>query len=180
MVQRYTDAMNLLRVTLLGLACAALPAVALSQWQWVDKEGRKVFSDRSPPADIPLKNIVRQPGSRSAAVEAPEPAATASQPAGLAVSTPRLSGKEKALEDKKKAAQDADAEKKKAQEEELAKLRADNCVRAKRSKASFDSGIRISRMNDKGEREFLDDATRASEAKRLESIIAKDCQPAGG
>jgi hypothetical protein len=34
-------------------------------------------------------------------------------------------------------------------------------------------------MNSKGEREYLDDATRAVETKRLEGIIATDCKPAG-
>ncbi len=172
--------MKLLRVTLLGLVCA-LPAVGFSQWQWIDKDGRQVFSDRSPPADIPARNILRQPGVKGVPVASPEPepAATASQSAKTAASAPKLSGKEKELEEKKKLAHAAEADKKKTQEEELAKLRADNCVRAKRSKASYDSGVRISQINDKGEREFLNDATRAAEAKRLEGIIASDCKPAG-
>ena len=172
--------MKLLRVTLLGLVCA-LPTAGFSQWQWIDKDGRKVFSDRSPPADIPAKNILRQPGVKGVPVAPPEaePAGTASQPAKTAASAPKLSGKEKELEEKKKLAQAAEADKKKAQEEELGKLRADNCARAKNSKVSFDSGVRISRTNDKGEREFLDDATRAAEARRLDGIIASDCKPAG-
>jgi hypothetical protein len=169
--------MKSLRVTLLGLALA-LPAVCLAQWQWIDKSGHKVFSDQSPPADIPAKNILRQPGVRSVAVAEPEaPAAAAAK---QAASAPKLSGKDKELEGKKKQAEAAAAEKKKAYEEEVAKVRADNCARAKRSKASFDSGARIARTNDKGEREFLDDATRAAETRRLETVIANDCKPAGG
>ena len=173
--------MKLLRVTLLGLAFA-LPAVGFAQWQWIDKNGRKVFSDQSPPADIPAQNILRQPGGKApaTATAAAEPVAAASEAAKPAASAPKLSGKDKELEEKKKKAVAVEAEKKKAQEEELAALRADNCARAKRSKASFDSGVRISRTNDKGEREILDDASRALEAKRLEGIIAKDCKPAGG
>ena len=172
--------MKVLRLTLIALACA-LPAAGFSQWQWIDKDGRKVFSDRSPPADIPAKNILRQPGVQGAPVAATEPetADTASQPVKPAASAPKLSGKEKELEDKRRLAQAAEADKRKAQEEELAKLRADNCVRARRSKTAFDSGVRISRINDKGEREFLDDAARALEAKRLDRIIASDCKPAG-
>jgi hypothetical protein len=174
--------MNLLRATLLGLACA-LPAVSLAQWQWIDKDGRKVFSDQSPPADVPAKNILRQPGQRTAApAPAAEPAApAASQPAKAAASgVLKLSGKDKELQEKKARADAAEAEKKKAHEEELAKVRADNCVRAKRSKATFDSGVRVSRMNDKGEREVMDDAARAAESKRLDGIIATDCKTAGG
>lgn len=168
--------MNLLRVTALGLACA-LPALAFAQWHWIDKDGRKVFSDQSPPADVPARNIVKQPGIRG--VAAAQPLAAASLPAKPAASAPKLSGKDKELQEKKKQAQAAEAEKKKADEEQAAKARADNCERAKRSKASYDSGIRIARINAQGEREYVDDATRASETKRLEVIIASDCKPAG-
>jgi hypothetical protein len=174
--------MKLLRATLLVLACA-LPAVSFAQWQWIDKDGRKVFSDQSPPADVPAKNILRQPGQRPALAPPPaaEPVAAASQPAKPAASGAlKLSGVDKQLQEKKARADAAEAEKKKAQEEELAALRADNCARAKRSKATFDSGVRVARTNDKGEREIMDDAARAAESKRLDGIIAKDCKAAGG
>ncbi len=167
--------MKLLRVTLLGLACA-LPALSLAQWQWIDKDGRKVFSDQSPPADIPAKNIIRQPGAKAAV--APEPVAAA-QPAKPAAPAPKPSGKDKELEARKKQAEAAAAEKQKADDEQLAKLKADNCQRARQSKAMFDSGARVARMNAKGEREYMDDASRAVETKRLEGIIAGDCNPAG-
>jgi hypothetical protein len=171
--------MNLLRATLLALACA-LPVLSLAQWQWIDKDGRKVFSDQSPPADIPAKNILRRPGSKAMQAPPAEPPAAASQPARAAASAPKLAGKDKELQEKKKLAEAAEAEKKKAKEEEIAKARADNCARAKRSKATFDSGVRVSITNDKGEREIMDDAARASETKRLEGIIASDCKAAGG
>lgn len=178
--------MKLLRLTLLGLALA-MPAASFAQWQWLDKDGRKVFSDQPPPTDVPTKNILRQPGAKShgtsSVVETPAAAASAASAAQAAkspASIPKLSGKDKELEEKKKKADAAEAEKKKEREDEIAKARADSCDRAKRAKASFDSGIRITRMNDKGEQEYLDDNTRAAEAKRLEGIIAKDCKPAGG
>jgi hypothetical protein len=167
--------MNLLRVAALALACA-LPVCSFAQWQWIDKNGRKVFSDQSPPADVPAKNIVKQPGVKGPA--APEPvAAAASEPAKPAAPVaPRPSGKDKALEEKKKQAEAAEVAKKKAAEEEAVKVRADNCERARSAKASFDSGVRITRTNAKGEREFLDDASRAAETRRLEGIIASDCK----
>ena len=62
----YTGPMLQLRVFALCLACM-LPLLAQAQWQWIDKDGRKVFSDRAPPSDIPDKNILKQPGSRVAA-----------------------------------------------------------------------------------------------------------------
>ncbi|HXD41818.1 MAG TPA: DUF4124 domain-containing protein [Ramlibacter sp.] len=169
--------MKLLRVTVLGLACA-LPALSFAEWQWIDKDGRKVFSDQSPPADIPAKNIIKQPGVKTPAAAEPV-AAAASQAARPAPPAPKVSGKDQELQEKRKQAEAAEAEKKKAYEEEVAKVRAGNCERAKLSKASFDSGARISRTNAKGEREYLDDAARAAETKRLAAIIANDCKTAG-
>ena len=169
--------MKLLRATLIGLVCA-VPALCLAQWQWIDKDGRRVFSDQSPPPEIPAKNILRQPGMRTAvALPTAEPQADAAKAA--ASSAPKLSGKEKELEDKKKQAEAAAAEKKKAHEAEVAKVKAENCARAKRAKATFDSGVRVVRTNDKGEREVMDDAARAAETKRLEAAMAIDCAAGG-
>src|SRR5688572_20090090 len=166
--------MKLLRLTLLGLACT-MPAVCLAQWQWIDNDGRKVYSDRSPPANIPANKILRQPGVKGT----PVVAEAAAEPAKVQASAPKITGKDKQLEEKKKQAEVAEAEKKKAEEEKLAKVRADNCLRARRAKAEMDSGARIARMNDKGEREIMDDAARTVESKRLDGIVASDCKPAG-
>ncbi len=175
--------MKLFRATLIALACA-IPVVAAAQWQWIDKDGRKVFSDRSPPSDVPADKILRQPGPKVAASPAvgaapvATPAAAASAPKPGA-SAPKVTGKDPQLEAKKKQTEAAEAEKKKAQEEQAAATRADNCIRAKRAKAGLDSGARIARTNDKGEREFLDDAARAAEVKRTDAIITSECKPAG-
>ncbi len=40
----------------------------------------------------------------------------------------------------------------------------------------MDSGMRVARVNDKGEREILDDNARAAEQRRLQSIIDSDCK----
>ncbi len=171
--------MNFSRVFLFGVACL-MSVSAIAQWQWIDKDGRKVFSDRAPPADTPDKNILKQPAGRShssdlpaaAVVPAADAGAAAPQPAAVA---PKLGGKDKELEEKKKQAEDAEAGKKKAEEQKIAKAKADNCMRARQSKASLDSGMRIARTNDKGEREFMDDNARAAETQRVQSIINSDC-----
>ena len=179
--------MKSLRPLLVAAACA-LPLLAAAQWQWIDKDGRKVFSDRSPPSDIPAKNILKQPGpTRGSSVAVPVAAPGAEGAGGTAVaasapapqaagSAPKLSGKDKELEDKKKQADAAEAAKKKEADEKFAQAKAENCTRAKQSKASFDSGVRIARTNDKGEKEIMDDAQRASEVRRLDSVIARDCK----
>jgi hypothetical protein len=171
--------MNLSRVFLFGVACL-MSISAMAQWQWIDKDGRKVFSDRPPPTDTPEKNILKQPVGRSQAAKLPTAAiaptidagTAAPQTAGIA---PKLSGKDKELEEKKKQAEDAQAARKKAEEQKIALAKADNCARSMQSKATLDSGVRIARTNDKGEREIMDDTARAAETQRVQSIINSDC-----
>ncbi len=160
-----------------------MPALSFAQWQWLDKDGRKVFSDQPPPADVPANKVLRRPAGKGSVAMTPEPAAAASattgQPAKPAASMPKLSGKDKELEEKKRLADAAAAEKKKSEADETAKVRAENCERAKLSKSTLDSGVRIAQTNAKGDREVMDDAARAVETKRLEKIIGSECKPAG-
>ncbi len=159
-----------------SLICMALCLYALAasaQWQWMDKDGRKVFSDRPPPADIPEKSILKRPGGRGPAATAPAPVAAA--PAA-APGSAAPAGVDKSLQDKKKQAEDAEAAKRKAEEERNARLMAENCQRAQQAKAGLDSGGRMSRINEKGEREFFDEAALAAEGQRLQSIINENCK----
>lgn len=166
------------RALLFALAMAT-SLTAAAQYQWIDKNGSRVYSDVAPPADIPAKNILKQPrgSSLSAPVtEAPAQAAPAAAAASAPASGPATAGVDKALEEKKKQAEAAEAAKKKAEEQKLAQARAENCKRAREGKATLDSGVRMARTNDKGEREVLDDTQRAAELKRINGIIQSDCK----
>ena len=157
----------------------ATSLTAAAQYQWIDKNGSRVYSDVAPPADIPAKNILKQPrgSSLSAPVtEAPAQAAPTAAAASAPASGPATAGVDKALEEKKKQAEAAEAAKKKAEEQKLAQARAENCKRAREGKATLDSGVRMARTNEKGEREVLDDTQRAAELKRINGIIQSDCK----
>ena len=164
-----------LKTVLLALACGSFAASALAQWHWIDKDGRKVFSDRPPPTDIAAKNILTQPGAKAVAPPADGAAAAPVSTMPLKPNAPRLSGKDAQLEARRKQAVDEDTLKKKTEEEKLAKDRSANCERAKKALDTLQSGVRISLINAKGEREFMDDAGRAAEAKRLQGIAQSDC-----
>ena len=164
----------------LSLLCAC--TLVAAQWQWLDKDGRKVFSDRAPPPDILEKNIIKRPGGRSAppiAAAAAE-AVDGSPPAGQAVANRPLvpasgAGLDKELEAKKKQAADMEAAKKRAEEEKITKAKIENCARSKQAKVTMDSGVRIGRVNTAGEREVMDDTARAAEVKRVQAVMAADC-----
>ncbi|MDQ6681116.1 MAG: DUF4124 domain-containing protein, partial [Pseudomonadota bacterium] len=80
------------------------------------------------------------------------------------------------LEAKRKKAEAEQAAATKAEEAKVAVAKADNCSRAKAQIRSLDSGIRIARTNEKGEREILDDRQRADKTKRARDVISADCK----
>jgi hypothetical protein len=161
-----------------ALICAAvlgalLAVPAQAQWKWRDKNGQTQYSDLPPPAGIAESDILQRPNAAQRA--APAAAVAAS---GAASGAPALApkGSDPELEAKRRKAEQEVAAKKKAEDEKLAIAKADNCLRAKAQIRTLDSGIRIARTNDKGEREFMDDTARAAEAKRTQDIIASDCK----
>ena len=158
------------------LALAAVGAQAQTLWKWRDASGQLHISDTAPPPGTPAKDVVSRPlGS-----VAPAPAAAGSTPAKVADSA--ASSAEGALEKKKKAADQERADKDKADRAAVdaknAAIRKDNCSRAQTAMAGIQSGQRMSRTNANGEREYLDDAARAEEAKRTQDAIASNCGPA--
>ena len=161
-----------------GCLCL-MPLAASAQWQWIDNGGRKVFSDQPPPDTIPEKNILRRaggaPAPRSPTFPTPTDAPTA------AASAPRIganqaAGVDKALEEKARKAEEAEKAKQAAEAQKVAQAKAENCGRARQGKATFDSGIRVARINAQGEREIMDDGARNAEQKRLQSVIESDCK----
>lgn len=146
-------------------------------WLWVDAAGNKVFSDRPPPADVPDRNILRRPdaGGFTASPSSPPPSAAVKLPvAGAGEGT--AVGVDKGLQDKRKAAEQAEAAKRKADEDRRAQVMADNCARALQAKSGLDAGGRMSQINANGERVYLDESGIAAESARLQGIIAENCR----
>lgn len=63
--------------------------------------------------------------------------------------------------------QQEEAARRKAEDEKMAKLRAENCQQAKTALATLKTGVRLSTVDAKGERSIMDDKARAAEEKRL-------------
>ena len=164
--------MRLRAVILVGFTVllAALPATA--QWKWKDARGQVVISDVPPPRDIPERDVLQKPElvTRRAAAQ-PTPAASAAS-----LETVAKAKVDPELEARKKKAEQEQTDKVKAEEEKVAAQRGENCKRARAHMGSLDSGMRLSRVNDKGEREILDDKQRAEEVARTRQIIASDCR----
>ena len=162
------------------LALAAAGAHAQSLWKWRDASGQLHISDTAPPVGTPAKNIISGPPggvppAPSALTPATAPAASAPAAAPSASSAPSALDKKKVAADAQKAEKErAD---KAAADAQNAAVRKDNCTRAQASLSNLQSGQRIARVNDKGEREIMDDSTRASETKRAQDAVASSCGP---
>ena len=153
-----------------SLWVATLPAAA--QWKWKDSRGQVVVSDTPPPRDIPEGNVLQKPSAvvqRSAAQLTP----TASAPAAETVAKAKVDPE---LEARRKKTETEQSERTKAEEQKVAAQRADNCKRAKAYVETLDSGIRVTRRNEKGEQEYLDDQQRAAEMQRARQAVSTDCR----
>ena len=174
----------LLPTVLLPLAVAALlitlsPA-ADAQWRWRDKTGQVNASDRPPPKDVPDKDILSRPGPESRRVAAVQTTAAAASASDGTAPPPAASAPpgvlEREVQARKRAAEQEQSAKAKAEEERLSAQRADNCRAARSHLTALESGQRIARTNDKGEREVLDDKGRADEQRRAREVVASDCR----
>jgi hypothetical protein len=166
-------------VVLAGFICT--PSAA--QWAWKDTNGRLVYSDRPPPSDVKPANIVRQPATQATA--SPAPAATAADDAAKPADGSSSDAKsppsgpktiaERELEFRKRQQERADSEKKAAEEQTKSAAKTAECERARGYLKSIEDGVRITRTDASGNREFLDDAQRAAEADRARKIIQSTC-----
>jgi len=167
-----------------ALLGSALSLPATAQWKWRDKNGQMQYSDLPPPPSISDRDILLRPptGQRAAtqpSTGAPTTAASASASAGISAErVPALvpKGIDPALEAKRKQSEQDEANKRKADEPRLAAIKAENCSRAQANLRALQSGSRMTRTNEKGEREVFDDTMRAEESRRTREDIASNCK----
>lgn len=148
---------------------------AKAQWLWLDGNGHKVFSDRPPPIGTPDDRVLQRPATiampQAKAANADAPASTA-----LPVTASRSGNRANAeLDARKKQAESAEEAAKKAEESRAAQARADNCQRAQKHLAALNSGVRLGTVNARGEREFMNEAHKTTEANRVQIIIQQNC-----
>ncbi len=166
--------LRLAAITLAAFSTLTFTNAAFAQWKWKDKSGQVQYSDLPPPSSVGDAEILQRPnGSAKRAGPAFAPAAASAAPAPASSNTKVV---EPELEAKRRKAAEEEAAKKKAEEEKLNAARAENCQRAKGQLRALEDGMRMARVNDKGEREVLDDKARAEETKRTREVIASECK----
>jgi type IV secretory pathway VirB10-like protein len=154
-----------------------------AQWAWKDANGRTVYSDRPPPPDIKAGSIVRQPNTQTLANPAPasgplddagKPADGKTPDAKSAPNAPKTVA-EREMEFRKRQQERAESEKKATEEQTKSAAKTAECDRARGYMKSLEDGIRITKTDASGNREFLDDSQRAAEMDRTRKIIQSTC-----
>jgi len=146
----------------LGLVLALAAAAQAQQYKWVDKNGRTQYGDVPPPG---VKATALRP--------APAPAA---QPAAKGAGKAPLTPAEQELEFRRRQKEKDDAAMKEAQAKQASEAEKQNCENAKQTLRTLESGQRITRTDEKGERYFLDEAQIARETARAREAVSSWCK----
>ena len=150
------------------LGALALAAAAQAQlYKWVDQNGKVQYGDNPPPGAKVTK-------LKAPAGAAPPPATAAAKDAKGAKKGP-LTPAEQEQEYRKRQAEAAKASQKDEQARKDADTRSDNCARAQESLRGLESGQRIARTDEKGERYYIDDETRARETDKARDLAKQWC-----
>ena len=173
---KVTASPALRRVGFVGLLTLCLSVPAHAQWKWKDAAGKVQYSDLAPPPGTPDKDILQRPAGQKLQVFVIPPAGSASAAAAPA---PVASGPSKADQDAQARQKQQEQEQAANQKEQVAKQaqqKRENCSRAQDNLKMLQDGVRINRLNEKGERVILDDAQRAEEMRRTQGTIASECR----
>ena len=150
--------------------CAALPASA-QLYKWVDSDGKVQYSDKPPPSNVKVEKL-RGPARAS---DAP----ATGEVKGAAQKDAAKSGPKTAVEQdqafRKRQLDAAKAQEEEAKKQAQARDREEKCKRAKAALANLEIGGRQTRIDEKGERVFLDDAQIAQETARARANAALAC-----
>jgi hypothetical protein len=142
-------------VVLALIFLAALPAHA-QVYKTIDANGKVVYTD-TPPVGAKKTEVV--------------PGATSVKP-----STDRTDWQEKDREFRSRKAKSDEAGRKEEEENKLAsKERNVACLQARDQVESLNRAVPLYRVNEKGERVYLDDAERAATLKSARQAVADNC-----
>lgn len=157
-----------------AILLAGCTSFALAQYIWLNEKGVKQYSDLPPPASVPDSKILKSPDRSPPAnvvEKSAEPAETNEETAKKAP----LTIAEKNIDFQKRRMEQAEKDKERAALEKTAADKKKNCERASDYQRTLDSGMRISRMDQAGERVYLSDEERAQEIRENKRALL-DCK----
>jgi hypothetical protein len=175
--------MQLRVAVLLTVSAAALAAGSAHAqvYKCVDEKGKTVYSQTPCPSGANATQLEGKPptGARRSPYGGETPAASADPAKPAAKDDAKAPAKppptpEEAFQ--KRQQERADEDRKAAEKVAADARKQEDCRRAKEQVAQFDIGGRIARLDDKGERYFLDDNQVAAERARAQQIVNDTCR----
>lgn len=163
---------------------------ANAQYQWRDAKGRMVFSDRPPPQSVAKSQIIRgfkpkpRPVQEAADKAVAEAAQAGTRQAGSASDTTDRSELPKPTESRlaarlaefdKRRNERLKTRKEKAQKDKVAARKKALCRNLHADNRALTSGMRLARVNEKGEREIIDEKAKKIRLRENRELLAKHC-----
>lgn len=168
------------------LIALVLPmAVNAEIYKWKDKNGVMIYSDTPPPATNVRVESIGKSGKDTQMKSTPAPMRNDMEAANEVKETEKNveEAKSKApvvdpkLQAVRARAKQAEIEKQNKQvKDEREAVYASNCKAARANYQSYDQGGRIYKMNEKGERVYMDDASTAAGKRQAQAEIQKYCK----
>jgi len=160
------------KLCLIGFAVVlCVGAANAQQYKWKDARGRTVYGD-VPPAGVKATPMGPVPAAPAAAPAAGSETAKA---AGAKDSKP-LTPAEKEMEFRRRVKEAQEQAAKQADKDKAERDRAQNCELAREQERTLASGQRIARVDEKGERYYVDDAQRAQALAKARQNAAEWCK----
>lgn len=164
----------MIRIALLAITALGTGAVHAQVYKCLDPNGKVVYSQNPCPPNMKRETMSRGGIPPASAVA---PAAGAADKAGkgdAAKGGPRTPAEQeqdfrKRQQDQAKAAKEADKKSAEAQAKEA------NCRNARQRLTQYEIGGRISQINDKGERYYMEDAQIEAEKARARADVSQFC-----
>jgi hypothetical protein len=153
-----------------GFLMAPIASQAADVYKWKDTEGKVRYSDTPPSGKAPYELI---PGKKTpVGRDLPEAAA----PPGLAVSDKSAKPlADRELEARKRKAEADNLQKKEQEKLEQQRLRDENCATAKANLQNYKLGGRLFKINEKGERQYLEDKDIADAVEKANREVERWC-----
>jgi hypothetical protein len=150
-------------------ALAFASAAAAQQFKWVDKDGKVRYGDTPPPG------AKATPLGAPATGRAPAPAAAPDGKGAKDAKKGPLTPAEQDAEFRRRQQQASKDAEKQAKADADTRAKQENCRNSQAQLRQLESGERISRLDEKGERVFVEDNQRAAETARARKRVSEWC-----
>ncbi len=160
---------------LLAVMLAFAASAFAQMYRWVDKDGRVHYTATPPPPGVKARTLRAPASSPAPAADDAERDDAAKDTGAKDARRGPLTPAEQEQEFRKRQLEAQKAREKEALAAEEAETKRRNCMRARETLATLESGQRVSRTGADGERYYLDDAARARETEAARNAVQDWC-----